>query len=73
MTEQLDCGCTFHFTVDRIVFCPMHAAAPDLLAALKALVVSVAPFESKLSAAIGNTSMPAMNKARAAIAKARDQ
>ena len=47
-------------------------AAPDLLAALEALVVSIAPFESMIAGAIGNTSMPAMKKTRAAIAKARN-
>ena len=49
-------------------------AAPDILAALESLVTSVAPFETKLKAAMGHAShtcMPAMDKARAVIAKAR--
>ncbi len=74
----LECGCVNHIG-GQIAFCPIHAAAPDLLAAAHGLLCEVTGmlgnYEADLREIMLNTNTNALihhrDALRAAIAKAK--
>ena len=60
--EPMSCGCRWT-AYNTVAWCPLHAAAPDLLAALELLLRT--PNDNSLG--------PALDAAHAAIAKAKGE
>lgn len=74
MAAPAPCGCRVDESPSmlRIVYCPTHAAAPELLAALKDSLAGLEEFRRVYQPAsfVGSTITEYCDKARAAIAKA---
>jgi hypothetical protein len=73
-TRWTECGCEPRVSLDdgtygctMIAYCPTHAAAPDLLAALEEMVYEF----QELAKTLGSYKVTAVADARAAIAKAK--
>jgi hypothetical protein len=68
--EFPDCGCHYTNDDDGIHFCPMHKAAPDLLAVCKSLVWHYPDLDEIIGPEQGKAAKQIIADAIAAIAKA---
>lgn len=73
-TPHLSCGCNLTGAFASITFCPMHDAAPDLLAALeeaeREMMIAHNHVSPSMQLGIYEALKATIGKARAAIAKA---
>lgn len=74
---RTECGCRIRYgskgKMDKIAFCSLHAAAPDLWEACRDLIPWVEWWNPKDGGSASGCAVLAVERARAAIAKAKGE